>query len=284
MDVEVAGDGATLNRPAILGSNTNLERLVESDLSARWRPWILLAGVACFCIQTGLVYHDFRQTERSQEFSRPAQEGLRLWRSNNCHTCHQIHGYGGFLGPDLTNLMSRRPDEDLSAILTTGRKQMPAFHFDEEEQAAIRIFLEEVDLTGTSIPSFCSVEESVDAGTIVTEFASSTNTSVPQEVLQGEIIANLYGCYKCHAPFSEGRLGAPDLTSILRRRGREKAVRALREGKGTMPQYELADVELEQLLAYLGWLGDNRAQVGSHYATDENGTSFRWTAVPWFEY
>ncbi|MCH7870146.1 MAG: c-type cytochrome, partial [Planctomycetes bacterium] len=45
-----------------------------------------------------------------------AKSGLAIWRENNCQACHQIYGYGGFLGPDLTNLMDRRPDEDWKYI------------------------------------------------------------------------------------------------------------------------------------------------------------------------
>ena len=255
-----------------------------SDTSARWRPWILLVGVACFFLQTGLVYQDLFQEVRSPEFSEQGKEGLRLWRENNCHTCHQIYGYGGFLGPDLTNLMSRRPDEDLTTVLSDGRKQMPAFHFTEAEQAAIQEFLREVDQTGTSIPSFSSVKDIADAGTLVVDFAKTTNTAVPQDVLQGEAISKAFGCYQCHVPFAEGKQRAPDLSTTLRRQGLKSARKALLKGKGVMPEYILTDIELAQLLAYLTWMTDNRAQLGSHYASDENGTSFHWAAVPWFEY
>ena len=32
--------------------------------------------------------------------------GRIVWQKNNCQSCHQLYGLGGYLGPDLTNEMS----------------------------------------------------------------------------------------------------------------------------------------------------------------------------------
>jgi len=41
-------------------------------------------------------------------FSEKALQGQQLWQQNNCFSCHQIYGLGGYLGPDLTNVYSQR--------------------------------------------------------------------------------------------------------------------------------------------------------------------------------
>ncbi len=38
-----------------------------------------------------------------------SQKGIRgedIWLKNNCNSCHQLYGLGGYLGPDLTNVYS----------------------------------------------------------------------------------------------------------------------------------------------------------------------------------
>ena len=97
------------------------------------RASILLLLVVCFFGQTALVYLDYPPRAAARELSDDAKVGLALWRKHNCQACHQIHGFGGFIGPDLTNVVGRRPEEDWSDVLTRGRKQMPAFEFDEQE-------------------------------------------------------------------------------------------------------------------------------------------------------
>ena len=34
------------------------------------------------------------------QLSPQGRDGYRLWREQNCHTCHQLYGFGGYLGPD----------------------------------------------------------------------------------------------------------------------------------------------------------------------------------------
>ena len=41
-----------------------------------------------------------------------ARAGRALWHDHNCQTCHQIYGFGGFLGPDVTNGAQRLGDAD----------------------------------------------------------------------------------------------------------------------------------------------------------------------------
>ena len=81
-------------------------------------------------------------------------EGKLVWQKHNCHTCHQLYGLGGYLGPDLTNVYSRSGNNEhyIRGIVKSGVKQMPAFEISEEEMNALLQFLKNVDQSGSSNP------------------------------------------------------------------------------------------------------------------------------------
>jgi len=81
--------------------------------------------------------------------SKKAQQGESLWLQNNCNSCHQLYGLGGYLGPDLTNEYSRTHNEKfLKAMFNSGVKAMPKFNFNESESSTLIQFLKEIDQTG----------------------------------------------------------------------------------------------------------------------------------------
>ena len=53
---------------------------------------MLSALVACFAIQSGLVYSD----DVDIELSADAVEGRKLYHDGACQVCHQLWGQGGF--------------------------------------------------------------------------------------------------------------------------------------------------------------------------------------------
>lgn len=89
-------------------------------------------------------------TTPSVTLSAKAQQGQALWQQNNCFSCHQLYGLGGYLGPDLTNTYSAKGKggEYIKALINSGIKSMPKFDFNEEEKDALATFLKEVDATG----------------------------------------------------------------------------------------------------------------------------------------
>ena len=103
--------------------------------------------VAAFIFQTWLVYADGTGRE-TPPLSALATRGQDLWLENNCQSCHQIYGFGGFLGPDLTNAASSLTDARLRLILVSGAGRMPAFGFGDEDRSALKQFLVELDRTG----------------------------------------------------------------------------------------------------------------------------------------
>ena len=96
----------------------------------------------------------FSPTPYSEKELNLVAEGRLVWQKHNCHTCHQLYGLGGYLGPDLTNVYSRSGNNEhyIRGIVKSGVKQMPAFEISKEEMNALLQFLKNVDQSGTSNP------------------------------------------------------------------------------------------------------------------------------------
>ncbi|WP_290859178.1 cytochrome c [Flavobacterium sp.] len=86
--------------------------------------------------------------------SKQAAAGKDVWQKNNCHTCHQLYGLGGYLGPDLTNVTSKPGYSEvfLKAIISNGISRMPAFDLTNQEMEDLLVFLQEINETGTANP------------------------------------------------------------------------------------------------------------------------------------
>jgi nitric oxide reductase subunit C len=81
-----------------------------------------------------------------------ASEGKMLWQKHNCTACHQIYGLGGYLGPDLTNVYSKKGIQHIKAFLKTGSNTMPDYHLSDNEIESICDFLKVIDASGNSDP------------------------------------------------------------------------------------------------------------------------------------
>ena len=66
----------------------------------------------------------------------------------NCMVCHQFYGMGGYLGPDLTNVVSRLGEETVAWVLRNGRGSMPDMDLTEEEISSLVVFFNEIGNTG----------------------------------------------------------------------------------------------------------------------------------------
>ena len=105
---------------------------------------------------TGFLSYSFiiYTTVESEEIvvSTEAAQGKLVWQQYNCGSCHQFYGLGGHLGPDLTNVYSKRSPEYISAFLKTGTPVMPNFHLNETEIKALLSFLEQTNASGSADP------------------------------------------------------------------------------------------------------------------------------------
>ena len=117
---------------------------------------IFLVLFVCFIAFSVWIYAIplFSPSPYSEKELNLVAEGRLVWQKHNCHTCHQLYGLGGYLGPDLTNVYSRSGNNEyyIRAIVKSGVKQMPAFEISEEEMNALLQFLKNVDQSGSSNP------------------------------------------------------------------------------------------------------------------------------------
>lgn len=81
--------------------------------------------------------------------SSEARHGQQLFQDKNCIACHQFYGLGGYMGPDLTNVISKRGKAYSGAFITAGTASMPSFDMTTEEVSALVEYLAFVDQTGT---------------------------------------------------------------------------------------------------------------------------------------
>lgn len=80
--------------------------------------------------------------------------GRLIWQKYNCQACHQLYGLGGYLGPDLTNIISDslKGETLIRAMIKSGIKQMPSFDLSEKEVHDLLEFLKDVDKSGKADP------------------------------------------------------------------------------------------------------------------------------------
>lgn len=111
-------------------------------------------GIIALLIVIFSIYNFFIYTSQDQLFpiklSTKEIRGQNLWQKNNCWSCHQIYGLGGYLGPDLTNIYSdtNKGPAYIKAILNSGVKSMPKYKFSKNEKEAIVSYLKTIDSTG----------------------------------------------------------------------------------------------------------------------------------------
>lgn len=64
-----------------------------------------------------------------------AVRGKSHFQKYNCGACHQLYGLGGYLGPELTTIISQPGKGEVYAksLLQSGSQRMPNFHLQENE-------------------------------------------------------------------------------------------------------------------------------------------------------
>jgi nitric oxide reductase subunit C len=106
-----------------------------------------------FLIYTVLIDTIGTAEDKGKELiSEKSKSGKLLYQKYNCTACHQIYGLGGYLGPDLTNVISAKGKGQIyiKAILQTGTQRMPNFHLNENEIEELVAYFTYLNETGIS--------------------------------------------------------------------------------------------------------------------------------------
>ena len=103
-----------------------------------------------YCLYSIWVYT--AGTDTCEYMSVHESEGKAIFEQHNCESCHQLFGLGGYLGPELTTVISDPTRGALyaRAMLHAGGTRMPDFHFSEQEIDALIAYLAYVDRSATT--------------------------------------------------------------------------------------------------------------------------------------
>ena len=106
---------------------------------------LLLLLLCCYSCYSYWIYNN--GTANPITMPDKAIAGKRIWQNNNCQNCHQMFGLGGYMGPDLTTVMSdkHRGKDYAKAIIMSGGNQMPKFGFSDTETEELLAWLAYAD-------------------------------------------------------------------------------------------------------------------------------------------
>jgi nitric oxide reductase subunit C len=108
--------------------------------------------LVAFVAYSANVYTSGTAAGQQEVMGAQARHGQQVFQDNNCVACHQFYGLGGYMGPDLTNVIGNRGEAYSRAFITGGTQRMPSFDLSTEDVDALLAFLAFVDQTGTYPP------------------------------------------------------------------------------------------------------------------------------------
>lgn len=240
--------------------------------------------VTCFVVQSSLVYFD---PSPEPGLSHEAQLGRTVWHRHNCQSCHQFYGFGGFLGPDLTNATSRVTTEHLTQMLTEGSGQMPAFHLADHEISAVAAFLSAMNETGQGQAKLetrarMELARSASIQKAFREVLAETDDSTAAD---GHRLFVGRGCMGCHFSPTSSVIGAPDLVGVCDRLSREEIMTVFQNGRSPgMPPTLLSADERETVHEFFLWLREHQDSIRSQSGVPEIDPEVIWSEIPWWEF
>ncbi len=139
-------DFATLKSTASANDNSHTRDFAINN------RYVFGALFGAFLIYSSQVYTRGTDAPHIEAMSAEARHGQELFQKHNCIACHQFYGLGGYMGPDLTNVLSNRGEAYSAAFITAGTASMPNLGLSNDEVAALVAYLAYVDMTGTYPP------------------------------------------------------------------------------------------------------------------------------------
>lgn len=108
--------------------------------------------LAIFFLYTVYIINDEGEGGAVHYSKTTEADGRLVFQRYNCISCHQLYGLGGYMGPDLTNVISAKGkgSDYTKAFLRSGSLRMPDFNLSEDEIDALAEYLAYVDRTGKS--------------------------------------------------------------------------------------------------------------------------------------
>jgi len=258
-------------------------RYWASHCPQRTRKILMVFLVSSFFLQTTLVYLD---PSDARPLSPLAAEGRHVWLEHNCQSCHQLYGFGGFLGPDLTNASPRLAPGRLQTVVTRGVGLMPVFPLSSAEIGALGEFLAAMDETGQGQAKLRTEDSREDdPARAFRQIEEELARGNPEDVRRYQVYRES-GCELCHVPFRESLTGTPDITDVFDRLPAEEVEGVLAAGRGQMPAPELSSDERESILGFLLWLSEHREALLQQPGASAPGSGGRgiWSTLPWWEY
>ena len=116
----------------------------------KWKMMVLVLFVAAYLIYSFTLYTSLPVKQCIVD--KRAENGKLVWQKYNCNACHQLYGLGGYLGPDLTNVYSKRSDAFIKAFLKNGTTAMPNFNINDYEMDCLLKYFNSIDNSGKSDP------------------------------------------------------------------------------------------------------------------------------------
>lgn len=117
-----------------------------------WRRGVYFILILLFLWQTAATYTSATEVMSSSAvFNARAVHGQQLYRELNCTACHQFYGLGGYMGPDLTNVLrtENKGAEYARGILLHGTQRMPAMGLTPDQADDLIAYLEAAAASGT---------------------------------------------------------------------------------------------------------------------------------------
>ena len=118
--------------------------------------FFLVGTFVTFAIFIGLTVYSLKQVQT--KIPEDVARGKHIWEKNNCMGCHTIMGEGAYYAPELTNVIDRRGEDFVRAILKskqpwnpTQQRQMVAYGMSDQEANDVIAFFKwigNLDLNG----------------------------------------------------------------------------------------------------------------------------------------
>jgi nitric oxide reductase subunit C len=115
---------------------------------------VMTVFCVAFAIYSAFIYTSGTEIPRSSGLTQQAKHGMALFQEKNCIACHQFYGLGGYMGPDLTNVISspNKGADYARSFIENGTDKMPNYELSASEINDLVEFLKFVDVSGVYPP------------------------------------------------------------------------------------------------------------------------------------